>query len=244
MDSPAYSPADVREILLANGVKGLHHANSVATTCQFLRHGSLISRGSIQRKGLYQTPQNSDELDQRHGIWFDLFVDSVDIHARANRANAYGPALLVFSVDLLVRMLPGQVWVTKLNPTKWDGRPAEDHWFMSKDSLTNGYIHGQFDQMIVLRHCGGEISLLPHLREIVLDDPRLRVDELDFYSASYGALRLALFQGGIDVPIRRRECRNRCVCTAWYNENIPRTSGLFSPRKLAEVPAEPVLQPA
>src|SRR5580658_8730659 len=99
MDLAPYSPDDVREIIHAKGVTEVHHANSVATTCQFLRNRTLISRGSIERKGLYQTPQVSDELDRRHGIWFDVFVDSVDIHARAGRQNVYGPALLVFDID-------------------------------------------------------------------------------------------------------------------------------------------------
>lgn len=83
----------VFEALSEKGVTELHHANSVATACQFIRAGSLLSRGSVERLGVAQTPQASDEADRRYSIWFDVFLDSVDIHKRASRANVYGPVM-------------------------------------------------------------------------------------------------------------------------------------------------------
>ena len=91
----------VFEILKDKGVEHIHHANSVITTCQFLRNGALISRGSIDRYGMFQTAQKSDQLDKNYGIWFDIFTDSVDIHDRAKRANVYGPVLLELDLALI-----------------------------------------------------------------------------------------------------------------------------------------------
>lgn len=78
----------VYEILKNKGVETLHHANSIITSCQFLRTASLVSRGTAHRKALYQTPQKSDGIDKTYAIWFDIFTDSVDIHAR-------GPSLTI-----------------------------------------------------------------------------------------------------------------------------------------------------
>lgn len=85
MDIPS---KHVFDALMDKGIDELYHANSVATACQFLRSRSLISRGTVERLGVTQTPQSSDDLDKRYGIWFDVFADSVDIHNRARRANA------------------------------------------------------------------------------------------------------------------------------------------------------------
>jgi hypothetical protein len=109
---------DVFDVLAEKGVDSIHHVNNVMTACQFLRTGSLLSRGTALRRGLYQTPQTSDPLDKSFGIWFDVFTDSVDIHNRASRANVYGPVLFVFDAALIKRTYTGRVWVTKLNPTK------------------------------------------------------------------------------------------------------------------------------
>jgi hypothetical protein len=112
----------VYEALRDVGVTSLYHANSVVTATQFLRHNALLSRGTVERNGWIQTPQQSDSQDKRYGIWFDVFMDSVDIHNRARRANAYGPVLFEFDLEIIQRTYTGRIWVTKLNPTKWGGR--------------------------------------------------------------------------------------------------------------------------
>jgi len=137
MDIPSKK---VYEVLENKGVSEIHHANSVITSCQFLRQGSLMSRGNIERKGLFQTVQKSDDLDKKYGIWFDVFVDSVDIHDRAKRANAYGPVMFVFDAKLIEKAYTGRVWVTKLNPTKWEGKSREERWFSSADDLDSNFV--------------------------------------------------------------------------------------------------------
>jgi hypothetical protein len=183
----------VFDALSAEGVTKLHHANSVATACQFLRQKQLMSRGIVERMGMTQTPQDSDDVDRRYSVWFDVFLDSVDIHQRASRANVYGPVLFVFELTLIDRNRTGRIWVTKMNPTKWAGKTDDQRWFQGKEDLQENFVRGTFDQMIVLRHCGGAIPFGSHLTKIVVDDPERRTrDGLDVYSMSIGALKLAM----------------------------------------------------
>ena len=168
---------------LIKRVTQLHHANSVATACQFIRSRALLSRGSVKRLGFAQTPQDSDEADRRYSIWFDVFLDSVDIHSRANRANVYGPVQFVFNLNIINKNSTGRIWVTKKNPTKWAGKPYKERWFQDKEDLDENFVKGRFDQRVVLRHCGGELPFGKHLKKIILDDPgRLPNKNGDFYS--------------------------------------------------------------
>ncbi len=228
MDIPS---KHVYEALIEEGIDELHHANSVATACQFLRSKSLMSRGTVERLGFTQTPQKSDDLDKRYGVWFDIFADSVDIHQRAKKANVYGPVMFVFDTDLIEKSYTGRIWVTKLNPTKWSGKSEDERWFQGKEDLEENLVKGRFDQMLVLRHCGGELPFKKYLKKIILDDPiRKTEDEVDFYSMAVGALRLAMQDSGLDIPIERRQCRAQCTCKAYWREDVVRLRKMFDPK--------------
>lgn len=223
----------VYEILKDKGVSSLHHANSVITSCQFLRKGSLMSRGTVDRLGLFQTSQKSDRIDKNYGIWFDVFADSVDIHKRASRANAYGPVLFELDLAIIKNAYTGRVWVTKCNPTKWSRIiNHEKRWFTSAQDLEENFSYGTFDQMIVFRHCGGELPIGDHLKKIILDDPRFETEkyEIDYFSMAYGALKLATTEGGIKTPIEKRECVAGCSCLDDYNSGIVDPVTMFSPK--------------
>ena len=221
----------VFETLRDKGVTELHHANSVATACQFIRRRSLLSRGSVERLGITQTPQISDDADKRYSIWFDVFLDSVDIHKRASRANIYGPVLFVLDIGIIDRNSTGKIWVTKLNPTKWAGQSESQRWFKDKTDLVNNFVKGCFDQMLVLRHCGGSLPFGSYLKNIILDDPYQKTkDKIDIYSMSVGALRLAMGDANINVPIHRRKCTNGCVCRDDWSENNQRLLQMFNPK--------------
>jgi len=228
MDIPS---AHVFEVLSEKEVTQLHHANSVATACQFIRSRSLLSRGNVERLDLAQTPQESDEVDRRYSIWFDVFLDSVDIHSRASRANVYGPVLFVFDINIINKNGTGRIWVTKKNPTKWAGKPYKERWFQGKEDLDENFVKGRFDQMIVLRHCGGELPFGKYLKEIILDDPEQKTDEdVDFYSMAVGALRLAMQDAGISVPIKRRQCGDPCTCKDYWGGSDERLFAMFAPK--------------
>lgn len=84
--------------------------------------------------------------------------------------------------------------------------------------------------MVVLRHCGGELPFGKHLKEIILDDPGLQTqDGVDLYSMAVGALRLAMQNAGISVPIKRRECVEGCACKDSWGEDDERLS-MFDPK--------------
>lgn len=84
---------DILKVLTQKGIRNLHHANSVKTACSFLKSGKLLSRGNLIDLGLSQTNQYTDALDKEHGLWHDVFVDTVNIHDQARRRNLYGPVL-------------------------------------------------------------------------------------------------------------------------------------------------------
>lgn len=180
---------------------------------------------------MVQTPQSSDDLDKRYGVWFDVFADSVDIHHRAKRANAYGPVMFVFDTELIDRSYTGRIWVTKLNPTKWSGKSDSERWFQNKSDLEENLVKGRFDQMLVFRHCGGALPFKKYLKKIILDDPKLKDEEgVNFYSMAVGALRLAMADSGIDVPIERRVCKEGCTCREQYKGDVDRLLLMFDPK--------------
>lgn len=63
------NPADVYHVLDGIGARVLHHANTASTSCTFLEHGALLSRGCVEGRGLSQTAQASDAIDKKFGIW-------------------------------------------------------------------------------------------------------------------------------------------------------------------------------
>ena len=80
----------------------LYHANSVATAITFIKQGGLLSRGAVESKGLYQTPQSSDAIDQVFNVWNDIFLDTIDLHGYFPRQNLYGPISFQFPIDFLL----------------------------------------------------------------------------------------------------------------------------------------------
>jgi len=221
----------IYELLTEDGRNSIYHANSVVTSCQFLLSGALLSRGTMEQRKYYQTPQSSDHKDKKYGVWFDGFANFIDIHNSANNVIFYGPVEFVIDIEILKSIYPAQVWVTKLNPIKWAKKSHEQRVFTSIEEFEKKFDPTNFDQMMMFRHCGGEISLMKYLREIILDDPRLSTEDgVDFFSMSYGAIKLAMHKGNIDVPVRRRDCDPRwCKCRTTYQNAYEKSLGMFFP---------------
>jgi hypothetical protein len=219
----------VKEIFFEKDIGKLYHANSVLTSCNFLREGFLFSRGSVERQGFPQTEQYSDTLDKQMGLWYDVFVDTVDIHERAKRINSYGPVLFELDVDSLLSESLGKIWISKLNPTAWDGKTRQARWFQSLDEVRANFTKGTFNHMVVFRHSGGQIPLSKHLKRIILDDPNVHYIEggIDFYSIAYGALKASMTLGKINVPIVKRKCTAECKCS--YRHEDPKVDKMFIP---------------
>lgn len=218
----------VCDILKEKGVSEIFHANSLLTSCLFLQNRQLLSRGNVSQKGLYQTPQNSDTIDKRYSIWHDIFLDTVDIHKRARTRNQYGPITFIFNIDILIKNYTGKIWITKLNPTKWSGKKNEERWFQNENDLRENLVIGNFDHMIVLRHCGGELPINKYLTCITIDNPKLSTHKIvDLFSQSVGALKLARHIGRIEVPIKVRICNVFCECQNQY-KNIEILNKMFA----------------
>lgn len=209
---------EVLEVLKKKGIEHFHHANTVQTSCVFLQHGRLLSRGTVDEKGIKQTPQKSDDFDKKYGIWYDVFLDTVDIHARAKSRNFYGPVLFVFGLGILEEDWLASIWITKKNPTDWkDADTPADRYFQSVEEFAKGYSKGNFGSMFMLRSAGGVLRLNPHLEHIIVDDPSWKYEGSDVYAQTIGALRASAWQGGLkDISIRKRECVTDCKCKDQY----------------------------
>jgi hypothetical protein len=72
---------EVYDILVERGVTHLHHANSVRTSLSQLRLGGLASRALVESNKLAQTSQITDTEDREYGIWGDVFVPYLKLHA-------------------------------------------------------------------------------------------------------------------------------------------------------------------
>jgi hypothetical protein len=222
----------VFDVLRSKKVAELYHANTVLTACTFLQKGMILSRGNVEREKLFQTSQSSDAVDKKYGIWFDAFVDSVDIHARARKRNIYGPVIFVIDSEIIQKTYTGKIWVSKLNPTKWAENDMDDRWFKSIDDLSTNFVKGRFDQMILFRHSGGALPFKSYLKKIILDDPFYEGDDgMDVFSSARGALQLAMTLGGFDVPIEKRKCESICKCKKEYASTPGIIDKLFEPKR-------------
>lgn len=210
---------DVYEALIEKGIRELHHANSVTTSCTFLELGGLASRGCVSTRGLQQTPQSSDALDQGFGIWDDIFVDTVDIHQRARQVNWYGPVLFVVNVDILNALPVGsEVFVTKKNPTNWiNGEAQEARYFSSLEELHAFLQRGTFGQMVTIRTAGGLLPFPTRSTMVMVDDPAWqRSDRVGSVAYTENRLRTAAAAGNTNLVINRRVCRDGCKCRETY----------------------------
>lgn len=208
----------VLTVLQEKGVEFLFHANTLSTSRTFMRSGAVLSRGTVEQRGLKQSPQYSDDIDKQYGIWFDVFLDTVDIHARANRDNQYGPILFVLNLDILLTQSAPPIWVTKKNPTSWvDGEPAADRWFQSIDELRASLDKFAFGQILVLRHIGGVLPLKGNLNRVIIDKlpDGLLTRQVNVESYCRGALMTTALPG-LGGRYYNRVCRSRCQCQANY----------------------------
>jgi hypothetical protein len=212
----------VLDHLKSHGVEQLYHANTVRTSCTFLREGALLSRGTLDERGLDQTDQYTDKDDIKYGLWYDIFLDTIDIHEELNRRNQYGPVLFVFDVGILSEEWLQPVWVTKENPANWNSSKSySDRYYHSNELNKYDPVgSGCFGNHIVLRSVGGVLRLKPHLNRIILDDPdkvwpqsRSHSNPLGIFSMAIGALVNASRASGNlitkDIGFKNRRCSSK-----------------------------------
>jgi len=209
---------DVYEVLQEKGVEYFHHANTVKTSCSFLSQGKLLSRGVLDELGLSQTGQQTDESDRELGLWYDVFLDGIDIHYRASKSNFYGPVLFRVKLEILLENWLSSLWITKDNPQNWTAdTPHNDRYYQSIDEFREEYRYGNFNKMFVLRHVGGVIRLNKYLDRINLDNPKRKEDTVYLYDQAVGALKASAISGGLrNIQKARHLCKAGCSCVEEY----------------------------
>lgn len=211
-------PRIIKAVLLSNDVKHLYHANSVVTALTYINNGGLMSRDFVERTGLPQTPQQTDESDKALDVYDDIFFDSVDLHVRMKNNNHYGPVLFVYSVDVLDLIPAYDVLITKDNPIHWDENILyAQKYFLSLPELENDFAKGNFGQHITIRHIDEPLTF-DKLEKIILDYPG--DDKIDYFNNAKSEIERALRYNNINVPVEVRKCSDDCKCKEKYRTSM------------------------
>jgi hypothetical protein len=184
----------VYNTLLGMGVRYLFHCNTVTTACSFAYLGGLVSRESIEKYGLTQTWQRTDSTDKRFRIWDDIFLDSVDIHARVSNINFYGPVLFKMKLDLLLHPKLPEIWITKSNPSKWS--KSGPSYFSSIQEFQESYCMGTFDYIITIRNNNFIVYFQQYLEKIIIDNPDKYIGTMTAFDYAKSKMTNCAAQGG------------------------------------------------
>jgi hypothetical protein len=224
-------PKRIYEILTEKGVSSILHANCVENSALFLKNRCLMSREFIEKLNTQTISPPKKQSGTDYSIWNDIFADSIDVHGQANDLHNHGPVLFDVDIEIIKNTYTGKIWVSKSNPMTWDANTHQERkWFVSAQDLEHNFNYGSFDHQIVFRHCGGKLPILGYLNRILLDDPKLQTDnyQVDYFSMAFGALKLAMKEGGFDAPIEKRICNRGCSCVESYKRLSTEVEGMFS----------------
>ncbi len=192
-----------------------------------------MSRALVDELGLRQTPQRSDEIDHKYGIWRCIFLDHVDIHDRGGAKkgpNRYGPVMFRFDLDILLNLPAGSnIRVTKSNPFNWHDDDLEiDRWFRGTDELSKNISFGNYEKMLVIGTPSGKLSFPERRISITLDDPRRHVSSgEDAYTNARNLLRKEAIDGRVETSIEQRVCPSGCICQKEYAKFTEEKIDLF-----------------
>jgi hypothetical protein len=203
-------------------IQVLYHANTVHTSITYFNQSGLLSRGAIEKLGLSQTNQSSDEADKILDVWNDVFLDSTDLHSLFGRQNYYGPVLFEFDVSL-VRNNSYEIWITKNNPIYWNKDTTnEDRYFQNIVELNNDWDkYSKQKMMITIRNNTSPI-LFESIRRVVVDDPRVRIikENLSLFNETVNLIKDNIPNSHIlKGKFKIRECIN-CWCRDNYMNQV------------------------
>lgn len=232
---------DVYEYFIGSGISHLYHANTVATSITFIQQQGLLSRGGIESKRLYQTPQGSDEIDQLVEVWNDVFFDTTDLHGFFPRENRYGPISFKFSVDLILNE-NYHIWITKNNPQYWTvATPMNDRYFSSIEELRDtGDNYALHRRMILIKNFVDPIGF-DFLASISIDNPRVLIhgdiNLLNETVSAFKAIQPIHLTGKFYIRTVHVDCQSKCYCTDNYlRYNVERLARLFLPQNHIHYP--------
>lgn len=231
------NPRELYLFLKSNNINYLYHANTVATSCTFINKGGLLSRGVVEKLGLFQTPQDSDEKDKEVMVWNDIFLDAFDLHIKYKKPNKYGPVCFVLKIELLLDENLPNVCITKSNPWYWESTSRDNtNYFSSvkeyQDIFDESYSNNTIQQkMITICDTSYVLSFNNYLVQIILDNPNLIVNNVNLYNNAFKIIQQTLLNNAYDKNIlSQRECPYPgCYClynySHWYHE--PKLSNFF-----------------
>ncbi|RXK01172.1 hypothetical protein CRU98_01610 [Arcobacter sp. CECT 8986] len=211
---------ELYKLLKEKDIKNFFHANTLTTSLTFIENKGLMSRGLVEKKGLFQTLQTSDELDKKYDVWNDVFIDIVDLHDRFSRQNYYGPILFKFSIEFLKDDI-FDVYVTKNNPIYWkESDTEEDKYFKSVDELREDWDKYELQRkMFTIKNTSDPI-LFDYLEEIIIDDPLVQIEKesIVFSEKLKEELKKVIEKGIISKDyFNWRKCSS-CYCKKNYLE--------------------------
>ncbi|MDR3606238.1 MAG: hypothetical protein P4M08_02530 [Oligoflexia bacterium] len=131
---PNLATQELRELFKARKLTYVFHANAIETSLSFISQNALISREAASKNNLPQANQYTDEIDQKHGIYGDLFFNILDHHTIFKAPNVYGPVTFTIPFEqilILLEQTPGAaINITRKNPEKWiDSEADKDKWY-------------------------------------------------------------------------------------------------------------------
>ncbi|THV61981.1 hypothetical protein [Chryseobacterium candidae] len=232
---------ELYDFFVEKRILALYHANTVGTSITYLQNGGLLSRGAVESKGLFQTPQpKSDYKDKQVNVWNDVFLDTADLHTAFSRENYYGPIL--FELDReLIKDENFEIWITKNNPMYWDvNSTMEERYFQNVDELKKlWHTIDRQRKMITIRNNDSPI-LFNYVRKVFVDDPQhsIKIDNEDvilFNSAKNEIIKNLpdnhILKGKF---IPRPDCVKWCKCRKDYKAdyNVEDLKRLFINSKI------------
>jgi len=204
----------LKKILISKDINHLYHVNTVATSITYIQNGGLISRGAVEDKGLFQTPQESDEKDKEVSVFYDIFFDTDDIHARRKAVNFYGAITFEFSIDVLDSLGDKIVKATKDNPIRWSkDMPEEKRYFTDEIPMSFEFHKGTFQQHITICDMHESLPFEPYLTRVLIENPK--TEDTTHFDKAYKAIH-GLLQKRSLPDLEARKCPDNCGCHSTY----------------------------
>lgn len=208
---------ELHQFIKGKGITHFYHANSVSTAITYINARGLLSRGDVTNKGLFQTAQKSDREDKVFDVWFDVFIDTADLHGHFPRQNLYGPVVFKFNADFLLDS-DLDIWITKDNPMYWsNSMKSKDKYFLDVSELEQLWNEIERQKIMFTIRKPNEAILFESLEEIIVDDPEMDIqDNISLHSESNKALFIAAGTiPGLVNKINIRQC-GFCYCKDNY----------------------------
>lgn len=211
---------ELKQILIEKKIEFLFHVNTVSTSIVFFHQKGLLSRGAVEERGFFQTPQRTDNKDKELDIFNDIFFDSVDIHERAKIPNSYGPVTFIYSINVLDILYNEEIRITQDNPMHWEpSRSDDERYFMDVERIRNEYKKGKFRQHLTIRNIHYPLPFSPYLVKVLIEDPGIKY--ADYFEKAYNTLHDIMNQKGITAPLEKRQCSQDCKCREIYRSCKP-----------------------